>query len=261
MKVIVVYSGKGGSGKTPICRELAYRFARAGKRVLVLDLSVQYQTTTGLGALPSNKLYDFVVAKAGVDACEFIEHTRINGLDILTSGNMAGDAHRIAFATQKPRNFLASTLSKMADYDLVVIDTDQGGLFADMAVAAADMIVSPIFMTGVQLDALMLTPGYVKEVRDSVGREYPATVAIPIMNRSKRKEGFLVDLTEAVANSAEVDGSPLAAWTVYAPIAETAQMDSATSNGKTLAEYRPKHKTSIAIDALAADIIDLFASE
>ena len=44
MKVVVVTSGKGGSGKTTVCRSLAVAAAHAGHRVALIDLDPQQST-------------------------------------------------------------------------------------------------------------------------------------------------------------------------------------------------------------------------
>ena len=49
MKQIVVLSGKGGTGKTTTAINLAAGLARAGQRVLVVDMDTQGQVAKALG--------------------------------------------------------------------------------------------------------------------------------------------------------------------------------------------------------------------
>ncbi len=56
MKVINIVTQKGGTGKTETCKNLALGLAKKGKRVLVIDLDPQANTTTNL--LQTSKVLD-----------------------------------------------------------------------------------------------------------------------------------------------------------------------------------------------------------
>ena len=51
MKIYAVINQKGGVGKTTLSANLGYGLARAGKRVLLVDLDPQGHTTTVYGEL------------------------------------------------------------------------------------------------------------------------------------------------------------------------------------------------------------------
>ena len=171
MKVIDMFSGKGGVGKSPLGVEMAARFALMGKRVLGIDTDWQSQFTVGLGAEPSNGLYDLVSAR-NPDISALVTPTRIKNLSLITSGSETNTAAAVAAAKHYQRTWLADTLEKVADkFDVCIIDTAQGGLFVEMSIAAADLILSPVFCKFAHLEALTGTPVYVSQVRASVGRE------------------------------------------------------------------------------------------
>src|SRR5471032_3094897 len=64
MRRIAIINQKGGVGKTTTTVNLAAALAKAGKRVLVLDLDPQAHATTHLGKEPNGKapsLYDVLI--------------------------------------------------------------------------------------------------------------------------------------------------------------------------------------------------------
>lgn len=262
-KKIVFYSGKGGVGKSPITLEMAIRFARMGKRVLILDLSVQFQATTSLGCEPSNSFYDLVSARVP-DITKCIQRSRLKGVDIVTSGDAGNTAQNIAFARHFQITWLDQVLAQVADqYDIVLVDTDQGGLFVDMAIATADMIVSPVRCQQSHIEALANTPNYVNSVRGGVGKPYPMTVVVPICGgSSKQAERMFAMLREQIECHQPNPSNPsnLDNWALFTidgdPVPVTVEIDNAKGLEKPLSllEYRPKHPVSVAYNLLAEEL-------
>lgn len=65
MKVITVANRKGGTAKTTTVVNLAYGFAQAGKRVMVIDLDNQGHVMHGLKALgcaPQNEVTELPIS-------------------------------------------------------------------------------------------------------------------------------------------------------------------------------------------------------
>lgn len=268
MKKIILYTGKGGVGKSPLAVEMAIRFAKAGKRSLGVDLDHQAQFTLGLAEEPSNGLYDFVSARDG-SISNFVKPTRIAGLDLLSSGDESNTAQSVAFVKHLQRTWLNDALDKVADtYDVVVVDTAQGGLFVDMAIAAADLILSPVRCQYAHIEALTGTTGYVSTIRQSVGLAYPMTVVVPISSlASKHEEKMFAELQQQIGGhqSDPMHPHPLDHWALFTladregqekPVPLTVDTDNAKSlpSPLSLLEYRPKHQVTAAYNQLANEL-------
>lgn len=272
MKKVILYSGKGGVGKSPLCIEMAIRFARLGKRVLGIDLDHQAQFTLGLAAAPDNALYDFVSSRNG-HISNFVKPTRIQNLSLLSSGDSSNVAQSIAFAKHLSSAWLDEALRTVDDeYDIAIIDTAQGGLFVDMAIAAADMVVSPIRCVYAHVEALTATPGYVASIRQAAGKFYPQTVVVPISGgKSKHTDSVFAELQELVGAHQPDPTSPQALdnWALFEmegqskdgevialPVPVTVDIDNAKAlpTPLSLLEYRPKSPVSVAYNRLVAEL-------
>ena len=268
-KKIILYTGKGGVGKSPLAVEMAIRFAKAGKRVLAIDLDHQAQFTLGLAEEPSNGLYDFVSARDG-SIVDFVKPTRIAGLGLLSSGDESNTAQSIAFVKHLQRTWLNDALDKLADtYDVVIVDTAQGGLFVDMAIATADLVLSPVRAVQAHVEALTGTPGYVSTIRQSVGLAYPMTVVVPISSlASEHEKKMFAELRGQIGGHQPdpMHPHPLDSWALFTltdreteeekPVPITVEIDNAKSlpSPVSLLEYRPKHPVTAAYNQLAAEL-------
>ena len=125
---ISVVNHKGGCLKTTVTANLAAGLARAGKKVLVIDLDSQQNLTASLiGPLPYEEnrqtLYDAFIEESSLD--HLIQETETRGLDIIpvTEDFAGADLSLVSVVGREfvLKNCLSKT-ERLKDYDLVLLD-------------------------------------------------------------------------------------------------------------------------------------------
>ena len=119
--IISFTSGKGGTGKTFLCLNIAYQLARLQKKVLVVDFDINFSNVhIMLNTIPSETLYDFFTSKCLLDELIFKYNENLHfifGYSGCEQKNI--DCNRI-------RYFWNQLISISKNYDLVLIDTSSG---------------------------------------------------------------------------------------------------------------------------------------
>lgn len=172
-KIISIFNQKGGVGKTTTNINLSAYLAILGKKVLMVDIDPQGNTTSGIG-IDKNKLehsiYDVIM---GMPAADAIIKTNIKKLSILPSSmDLAGAEIELANLENR-ESILKSCLKSVKDsYDYILIDCPPSlGILSLNALAASDSVIIPIqcefyalegvgqLMNTIQLVKRSLNPG------------------------------------------------------------------------------------------------------
>ncbi len=140
---ISIVSTKGGVGKTTLTANLGAILADLGKRVLLVDADIQ-PTLSSYYPLADQAPHGLVdVIEAG-DLTDSTSVTTV-GCDIILSNDPAGKLPDWILHTPDGRFRLKRLLKRLEAYDFVLIDTQgAAGPLQDMAVLAADLLISPI---------------------------------------------------------------------------------------------------------------------
>ncbi|MCK6683787.1 MAG: AAA family ATPase [Thermoanaerobaculia bacterium] len=146
-RVLAVVIHKGGVGKTTTAISLASALALLGKRVLLLDLDPQGNTTGGFGvdkaALPAT-VYDWLLGSADPEA--ILRTTDIKHLSLLPSNRDLVGAELELVGLEHREYLLSDRLRTVTPaYDFVFIDCPPSlGLLTVNALTAADGVLIPI---------------------------------------------------------------------------------------------------------------------
>ncbi len=146
-KIISIANQKGGVGKTTTTINLSACLAEAGKRVLVIDMDPQGNTTSGLGIEKDeaeSTIYEVILRT--VDIKDAIIENIFDNLDIIPSNvNLAG-AEIDLIDVENREYILKDSLAEVKDnYDFIILDCPPSlSMLTVNAMTASNTVLVPI---------------------------------------------------------------------------------------------------------------------
>ena len=148
-KMIAVANQKGGVGKTTTSINLSACLAERGKKVLLIDIDSQGNTTSGLGLEKNeleNTIYEVLRDEIDInDAIIKVEQCFDNLYLIPANRNLAG-AEIELITSEKMQYILKDKLDPIRDeYDFIILDCPPAlGMLTVNAMTASDTVLVPI---------------------------------------------------------------------------------------------------------------------
>ncbi|MCQ2554512.1 MAG: AAA family ATPase [Clostridia bacterium] len=251
-KAIAIFNQKGGVGKTTTNINLAACLALRGKKVLILDIDPQGNTTSGVGVMKkglTDTVYN-ILTDSTYDPERAIIHTQVENLDLIpASQDLAGA--EVELVSMDNRNLaLKDGLSKVKDrYDYILIDCPPSlGLLTINSLTAVDSVLIPIQCEFYALEGVSQLVSTINLVKKS-------------LNKDLEIQGVILSMFDGRTNlSAQVvqEVKKYFGDKVYATvIPRNVRLAEAPSYGLPITEYDPKSKGAIAYMDFAEEFLDL----
>ncbi|MGI6050867.1 MAG: ParA family protein [Bilifractor sp.] len=152
-RIIAAANQKGGVGKTTTVINLSSCLAEQGKKVLVVDMDPQGNTTSGLGFDKNqieNTIYELLTGEVSLEDCrlhvKYKKKDSIKKLYLLPSDVGLAGAEVDLIDVENKELLLRDKLNEVRDqYDYILIDCPPSlNLLTVNALAAADSVLIPI---------------------------------------------------------------------------------------------------------------------
>ena len=250
-KVIAVFNQKGGVGKTTTNVNLTASLGTMGKKILVLDLDPQGNTTSGYGIEKyevETTIYDVIID--GVDISETILKTEFENIDIVSSDtDLAGC--EIELTSRDNREYiLKNAIDKVRDnYDYIFIDCPPSlGMLTINSLTAVDSVLIPIQCEYYALEGVSQLMGTIKLVKSRLNPELD--IQGVVLSMFDGRANLSIQVVEEVKKYFR--GS---VYTTLIP--RNVRLAEAPSHGMPVHYYDSKCKGAVAYMELAEEFIDL----
>ena len=247
-KIVAIANQKGGVGKTTTAVNLSSCVAALGKRVLIVDLDPQGNTTTGYG-IPKRSVekgtYEILIGEAR--ASEAIRKTEYRTDVIGSNTRLAGASLEMIDLPARESRLRKALAEVQKDYDFIFIDCPPSlDLLTLNGLSACDSVLIPVQCEYYALEGLSELISTLKTIR----KKYNPYLDIEgvVFTMFSLRYNLTVQVVEQVQ---KYFGSKVYKTT----IPRTIRISEAPSYGQPINFYEPKGKGSEAYMDLAIEFV------
>ena len=249
-KIISFSNQKGGVGKTTTCVNMAAYLAKAGKKVLLVDLDPQGNATTGLGFSKGSlkkSVYNVIIDDE--DVKDNILPTELEGLLILPSNiDLAGAEVSLVYKKNRDKVLRGALEKVKGDFDFILIDCPPSlGLLTINSLAAADSAIIPIQSEYYALEGLSQLMNTISLVRQH-------------LNKSLKVEGVVLTMYDGrslISKQIAAEIKKYFSKKLYEiVIPRNVRLSEAPSHGKPILLHDPKCAGARAYAALTEEFLE-----
>ncbi|HEY4441961.1 MAG TPA: AAA family ATPase [Candidatus Elarobacter sp.] len=170
-RVTAIVNQKGGVGKTTTAVNLGASLALMGRRVLIVDIDPQGNTTTGFGVDKrgiERDVYAVLLRDAAV--ADAVRPTEVENLAILPATlNLAGAEIELVSAMQRENRLKTALVAVLDRYDEILIDCPPSlGLLTINALTAATEVIIPVQAEYYALEGLSQLVAIVRRIKEGL---------------------------------------------------------------------------------------------
>lgn len=250
-KIISIFNQKGGVGKTTTSINLSAGLGRLGKKVLLLDLDPQGNSSSGLGIAKDeieNLIYDVLALDEEIENAIY-ETSAENVYIIPSNSQLAGLEIELARSGDW-EELLKEKLSTIIDkYDFIFIDCPPSlGILSVLALIASNSVIIPIQCEYYALEGVSQLFYTIELVKKSYNPELSI-------------EGVVLSMFDGRTNLSIQVVSEVKEYfkgKVYTSIIpRNVRLAEAPSHGQAIMDYDDRSKGSEAYKELAEEFLDL----
>lgn len=206
---IAVINRKGGIGKTTTSLCFAEGLVKKGKRVLLVDLDQQHNSTKQYGAKIEGvaTVYD-ILTNAKADVREAIQHTESLG-DIIAGDDWLVKAEEKMSSLDSREYMLKDALDEIdGNYDFIIIDCPPSlGLVVKNVLVAIDEVIVPVLCDGYSVESYQALTAQIDVVRKNKRLNPDLRIAGVLVTQYEPNQKISRSYDERLPRIAEKDGT------------------------------------------------------
>ena len=247
-RTIVIANQKGGVGKTTTTINLSASLAELGKKVLVVDMDPQGNTTSGLGVdkEEGNTVYELLLEEKTLEEC--LRKEIFPNLSLIPSNVDLAGAEIELVNVENKENLLKNALDQIKeDYDFILIDCPPSlNVLTINSMCAGDTVLVPIQCEYYALEGLSQLMHTIDLVRERLNSDLEMEGVVFTMYDARTN--LSLQVVENVKNNLD--------QTIYKSIIpRNVRLAEAPSHGLPITIYDTKSAGAEAYRLLAEEVI------